>query len=213
LDRLCSVYSGFLKRAPSSTALAKISFSHSALNHTCPIFIEKDMTMSNKPDSPSTTKSTKSPDQSSRRKFLGQMSGAAAATIAVSSIGFEPLLGIEGSIVEAAEITPTTDSDRVIAAKNIRKSAADAEKQLGVFPHPTNGDEELYPNRIGNFHKTLPHDPVTGEVNQAEYNKLLAALASGNFNDFELIFVKSLEDFLYFQISRIFFCFCLYQIF
>jgi hypothetical protein len=28
---------------------------------------------------------------------------------------------------------------------------------------------------------------VTGEVDQVEYNKLLAALASGNFNDFELI--------------------------
>jgi len=29
--------------------------------------------------------------------------------------------------------------------------------------HPTNGDEELYPNRIGNFHKTLPHNSI-GEV-------------------------------------------------
>ena len=146
--------------------------------------------MSNKPDSPSSMKSTKSPEsngRSSRRKFLGQMSGAAAATIAVSSIGLEPMLGIQGSVVEAAEITPTPDTARAGTSKAIRKDAADAEKALGVFPHPTNGDEELYPNRIGNFHKTLPHDPVTGEVDQVEYNKLLAALASGNFNDFELI--------------------------
>lgn len=146
--------------------------------------------MSNKPESPSSTKSPKSSKlngQSSRRKFLGQMSGAAAATVAVTSIGFEPLLKIEGSVVEAAEIAPTSDHDRTVDAKNLRKNAADAEKALGVFPHPTNGDEELYPNRIGNFHKTLPHDPVTGEVNQVEYNKLLAALASGNFGDFETI--------------------------
>jgi hypothetical protein len=71
------------------------------------------------------------------------------------------------------QITPTTDSARVEAAKAIRKTAADAEKALGVFPHPTNGDEELYPNRIGNFHKTLPHDLTTGEVNQAAYNQML----------------------------------------
>jgi hypothetical protein len=72
-------------------------------------------------------------------------------------------------------------------ADSIRKTASNNEKALGLFPHPTNGDEELYPNRIGNFHKTLPHDATTGEVDQAAYNQLLAALASGNFADFEAI--------------------------
>jgi hypothetical protein len=145
--------------------------------------------MSTSDSEPKSTKpkSTKSNARSSRRKFLGQMSGAAVATAAVSAIGLEPLLGIEGSIAEAVEITPISDSDRSEASKDIRKAAADNEKLLGLFPHPTNGDEELYPNRIGNFHKTLPHDSLTGEVDQVAYNQMLFALSTGNFNDFEAI--------------------------
>jgi hypothetical protein len=145
------------------------------------------MSKSDSPTSTESTKPTKSNPRASRRKFLGQMSGAAAATIAASAIGLEPLLGVEGSIAEAVEITPTSDSDRLQASHAIRVAAADAERDLGLFPHPTNGDEELYPNRIGNFHKTLPHDPSTGEVDQAAYNQMLFALSTGNFDDFEAI--------------------------
>src|SRR5438034_5321813 len=113
-------------------------------------------------ESPGTSKSTKSAKaaRSSRRRFLGQ---AAAATIAVGAINaLEPLLGLEGSVAEAVEITPTSDSTRAENSKTIRKTAADNEKALGLFPHPTNGDEGLYSNRIGNFHKTLPHNETTG---------------------------------------------------
>ncbi len=144
-------------------------------------------------DSPSSTtlSATKKPSKpaapSSRRKFLGQMSGATAATIAIGAIGLEPLLGLPGSLVEAVEITPTSDHVRVEDSRSIRKKAADDEKKLGTFPHPTNGDEELYPNRIGNFHKTLPHDETTGEVDPVAYNTLLQALSTGNFADFEII--------------------------
>ena len=133
------------------------------------------------------TKKIKSPTRRTRRKFLGEVGGIAAAGMAAGVIGLEPLLGSKRALVEAAEITPTSDSDRAGASKTIRKTAADNEKALGLFPHPTNGDEELYPTRIGNFHKTLPHDTTTGEVDQAAYNQLLAALATGNFADFEAI--------------------------
>ena len=51
----------------------------------------------------------------------------------------------------------------------------------------TNGDEYLYPSRIGNFSKTLPHDAITGEVDPAAYNALLAALDSQDFDDFEAV--------------------------
>jgi hypothetical protein len=115
------------------------------------------------------------------------MGGATAGAIALGSIGLEPLLGMEGSTAQAVEITPTSDAKRLSESFKIRSAAAKAEQTLGLFPHPTNGDEELYPNRIGNFHKTLPHDTTTGEVDQAAYNQLLAALASGNFADFEAI--------------------------
>jgi hypothetical protein len=140
------------------------------------------MSRSDTPDSPAISDAPPS-----RRQFLGRVGGATAGAIAIGTIGLEPLLGTMRSEAQAVQITPTSDSDRTEAAKAIRKKAADDEKALGVFPHPTNGDEELYPNRIGNFHKTLPHDSTTGEVDQAAYNQLLAALSTGNFADFEAI--------------------------
>lgn len=132
-------------------------------------------------------KESKFPSRRSRRKFLGEVGGITAATMAAGAIGLEPLLGSKRSVAKAVQITPTSDSDRVTASKQIRKAAADAEKALGTFPHPTNGDEELYSNRIGNFHKTLPHDTTTGEVDPAAYNAMLHALSTGNFADFEAI--------------------------
>src|SRR5215212_4029534 len=145
------------------------------------------MSTSDLPSSTSNADAAPSKASTSRRKFLGHMGGATAGAIALSSIGLEPLLGTQRSQAQAVEITPTTDSARRIASDAIRKAASNNEKALGLFPHPTNGDEELYANRIGNFHKTLPHDTTTGEVDQAAYNQLLAALASGNFADFEAI--------------------------
>jgi len=128
---------------------------------------------------------------SSRRKFLGKAGGATAAVLAVSAIGLEPLTGSRRSSARAIEISPFTGhnpnpdrTDRANQAEEIRVDAANAEQALGQPVHPTNGDEELYPNRIGNFHKTLPHNSI-GEVDPAAYNQFLAALASGNFNDFE----------------------------
>src|SRR5438270_3182755 len=126
-------------------------------------------------------------DKPNRRQFLGRAGGATAAVLAVGAIGLEPLLGLRESVVEAAEISPTTGLARADDAKNIRKKAAEDEKpiELATFPHPTNGDEELYANRIGNFSKTLNHDPNTGEVVQSDYNAFLAALQAGTFDALE----------------------------
>ena len=90
-------------------------------------------------------KEVNSPSRRTRRKFLGEVGGIAAAGMAAGVIGLEPLLGSKRAVVEAAEITPTSDSVRADTSKSIRKTAADNEKALGLFPHPTNGDEELYP--------------------------------------------------------------------
>ncbi|PYP87992.1 MAG: hypothetical protein DMF61_07785 [Blastocatellia bacterium AA13] len=121
-----------------------------------------------------------------RRRFLGDVGGIAAASVAAGAIGMEPLFSSRVT-VEAAEIAPDDDHKRVNDAEKLRKDAAQDEKHLGAFPHPTNGDEELYPNRIGNFHKTLPHDSITGEVDQAAYNTMLHALSTGSFADFEAV--------------------------
>jgi hypothetical protein len=126
--------------------------------------------------------------QPNRRQFLGRAGGATAALVVAGTIGLEPLLGSSRSAAHAVEVSPFTDdrNDRAGDAERIREDAARAEKALGQPLHATNGDEELYPNRIGNFHKTLPHNSI-GEVDPAAYNALLHALDTGNFNDFEAI--------------------------
>ena len=118
----------------------------------------------------------------SRRQFLGQAGGATAAVLAVSAIGLEPLTGSRRSTARAIEISPFTGNRNARAnqAEQIRNAAAAAEESLGQPVHPSNGDEELYPTRIGNFHKTLPHNSI-GEVDPVAYNQFLAALATGTF--------------------------------
>lgn len=87
-----------------------------------------------------------------------------------------------------AEVSPFVNNpaEREAECRRIRSEAIDPAADLGPFPRPTNGDEERFPNRIGNFSKTLPHDGL-GEVDPAAYDALLAALASGKFDDFEAV--------------------------
>lgn len=75
---------------------------------------------------------------------------------------------------------------RVDQAEEIRINVARAEAQLGTFHHRTNGDEERYANRIGNFSKGFRQNEL-GEVDLGDYDTLLAALKSGDFNEFEAI--------------------------
>jgi hypothetical protein len=82
------------------------------------------------------------------------------------------------------EISPTPPNERLNEAERIREHAAREEKRRGVFPHPTNGDEALYPHKIGNFTKGLRHNAL-GEVDPDGYRALLHALKTGNFADFE----------------------------
>src|SRR5687768_5260785 len=128
-------------------------------------------------------------EATSRRQFLGQAGGATAAVLAVSAIGLEPLTGSKRSTARAIEVSPFTGDrgERAGDAEQIRQVAAANEKNnFGQPVHPTNGDEELYPDRIGNFHKTLPHNSI-GEVDQAVYNQFLAALATGTLQAIENI--------------------------
>jgi hypothetical protein len=49
-----------------------------------------------------------------------------------------------------------------------------------------NGDEEHYPNKIGNYTKALPHSQ-SGEVDRTAYEHFIKALSSAKPEDFELI--------------------------
>ncbi len=87
---------------------------------------------------------------------------------------------------ESCEVGPLTAQQRRKKAFKIRKNAASFQENLPLPNHPCNGDEELYPNKIGNFSKTLPHNDL-GEVNIDAYKSLIKALMTGNPNNFESI--------------------------
>lgn len=82
---------------------------------------------------------------------------------------------------------------RANEACRIRLQAAKQQRNIPLPPHPDNGDEKLYFNRIGNFSKGLPHNSI-GEVNPYAYNVLLYALSSGKPSDFENIPLGSPPD-------------------
>jgi hypothetical protein len=122
----------------------------------------------------------------SRRKFLENVSGATAATLAAGVLGVPSL----GSATVAKAGTRSADdlsvSGRVAQAYDIRVEAAMIQKIAPLPDHPNNGDEDRYPNRIGNFSKGMPHNSL-GEVDGVAYNALLQAVNSGNSDDFERI--------------------------
>lgn len=129
----------------------------------------------------------KNSETTSRRGFLGKIGKAAALASAVGAIGVKPFVAGKSSEAAAQSFGGLTPS-RASLAYNRRTSAA-----LGDFQatpknvrRPNNGDESLYSNRIGNFHKGLPHDS-NGEVIPFAYDQLLNALNTGIPNEFEQI--------------------------
>ncbi|HEX9735062.1 MAG TPA: twin-arginine translocation signal domain-containing protein [Thermoanaerobaculia bacterium] len=97
----------------------------------------------------------------SRRGFLGGLGGAAAIA-AVGGAVLEPMLP-GGSRAAAEEIGPLTGVDRLNAAYDNRIDQADRMFAEGIPAQTCNGDEALYPNRIGSYSKGLPHNAI-GEV-------------------------------------------------
>lgn len=119
-----------------------------------------------------------------RRRFLGGVGGATVAALATGSVALSE--AVDPPAAGAAEITPQHPVQRKTSSFRYRTEQARLELIRPVVQHPTNGDEELYPSKIGNFTKTLPHDDL-GEVDPAAYAALQNALASGDFDDFEAI--------------------------
>src|SRR5215470_16159736 len=71
-------------------------------------------------------------------------------------------------------------------ALEVRDACARAADAIPIAPHPTNGDEARYPNKIGSDTRGLPHDK-RGEVDQAAWQALFTACQSGDPADFEKI--------------------------
>jgi hypothetical protein len=115
------------------------------------------------------------------------MAAAALAANAVGHVaGLPALARLAPSDAEAAEIGPSSGTDRREQAFQVRRDAALFQRQLPVPDHPCNGDEALYPNKIGNYSKGLPHNNL-GEVDLAAYGSMIHALSTGRHADFEAI--------------------------
>jgi len=85
-----------------------------------------------------------------------------------------------------SEIGPTSAWKRRQEAFQIREEAALFQRDLPLPGHPCNGDEDLYPNKIANFPKALPHNQL-GEVDLFAYKGLIRALSTGDPDEFETI--------------------------
>ncbi len=126
------------------------------------------------------------PPSLTRRTFLGRVGGVTAATIAAGVVGLPSMLRMKGAEAEAAEVGPSSGAMRRDQAFHVRHDAAVFQQQLPVPSHPCNGDEALFPNRIGNYSKGLPHNSL-GEVHLTAYDALIHALSAGLPDDFEAI--------------------------
>jgi membrane-associated phospholipid phosphatase len=138
-----------------------------------------------------------SPRSATRRTFLK----AAAATAAAAGMGgLQRPLRAQGAVetpLRAQDASATGDPDGAIGpqppearaqtAFDIKVANAEFQFNKPIPKHPTNGDEARFPSKIGNFHKGLPTINAFGEVDLDAYQRLIDALTSGEFADFEAI--------------------------
>jgi hypothetical protein len=118
-----------------------------------------------------------------RRAFLnglGVSAGVAASLPAISILS-------EAATAYADDIGPQGGKARAEASERLRIDVAERESKLPIPSHDDNGDEALYPSRIGNYSKNLKHDPTTGEVDPAAYQAMISAISTGRFSDFEAL--------------------------
>jgi hypothetical protein len=123
----------------------------------------------------------------SRRNFLGGL--GAAAAIATGASALAPLAAEAATVDAGATEAAGAASPRTLRrnkAWQIRMEAADFHKHQAMPHHLTNGDENRYPSRIGNYSKGLPHNSF-GEVDPAAYESLLRAIRSGDPDDFDAV--------------------------
>ena len=111
-----------------------------------------------------------------RRTLLRKATGAAVGLTGLSLLGAER--------ADARELGPLLKEKRIDATVKLRRDMADHSAKMPLVDHVDNGDEERFGNRIGSFHKALPHDSH-GEVDRSAYNGFLKALRTGDFIAFE----------------------------
>ncbi|MGH9835269.1 MAG: vanadium-dependent haloperoxidase [Blastocatellia bacterium] len=136
-----------------------------------------------KHDQPEDISNDQEPSPSNRRKFLSQAGLGVAATIAAGSTAsaqspFQPNrcddvnfpFGVEPGHFAA---------NRFMKSYKCRLEAAKLARSKPLVSHIDNGDDALYPNKIGSHTKALPHNQL-GEVDQDAYATLTRARETRN---------------------------------
>ncbi|MGA7919960.1 MAG: SPOR domain-containing protein [Candidatus Acidiferrales bacterium] len=122
----------------------------------------------------------------SRRKFISGLGCAAAASLVAgaTAVSTESKSTVRQNDRPAASDWP--GNQRALQSFQNRQNAAIAELRVPIPPEVTNGDEQRYPNFIGNYSKGLMHNNI-GEVEQASYQSMLNAVQNGIPQLFEQI--------------------------
>lgn len=147
------------------------------------------------PDEPESEAPAARPAGLSRR---GLLSGGTVAGLIASG-----LTAGSSRPASAEVLDPQDPLARVDEAIRRRRAATSYEFRQPPCPHPDNGDDERYPNRIGSYSKGLPHND-RGEVDPAAYEALLHALETGAFADFAAIPLGGVRKLVHPQGSRTF---------
>jgi hypothetical protein len=127
-------------------------------------------------------KQNKQKIRTDRRAFLNTLGASAGIAASLPAISF-----LSGAKVYADDIGPQGGRARAESSERIRQEVAERESNVRIPDHQDNGDEALYPSKIGNYSKNLKHDPTTGEVDLAAYQAMIGAIATGRFADFEAL--------------------------
>lgn len=119
-----------------------------------------------------------------RRSLLGGAGIAVGAAVLASP---PSMPGIAPAAAQPASADPRPlDAAFKRRAFEVRGVCAGNNEKIPIAPHPANGDEARYTNKIGSDSRGLPHDK-RGEVEQAAWLALYAACQSGDPADFEKI--------------------------
>ncbi|HYU31668.1 MAG TPA: vanadium-dependent haloperoxidase [Thermoanaerobaculia bacterium] len=119
----------------------------------------------------------------SRRGFLAGAAGLGGTALLSGGVRLDPA---EAASRPAAGRPPSSASDRLAEAFEVRRKAAEQARSLGRARENINGDESNLPRRIACYSKGLPHDK-NGEPDLKAYDVLLKALKSGEPEDFERV--------------------------
>ncbi|MDZ8139168.1 MAG: vanadium-dependent haloperoxidase [Nostoc sp. DedQUE04] len=128
----------------------------------------------------------------SRRSFLGRAGLFSTASVVAGVFSSSLSLKKGGNVVQAqrppATFTPATFnySNFRNRAFQVRTRAAKVNSEVPIPPHPTNGDEAKYANKIATDTRGLPHNKL-GEVDLKAYQSFINALTSDDPNEYEKI--------------------------